>query len=42
MNSGDYLIDDREKNGAINFAGEFIRFGSAEFQDWQTVLKYLL
>jgi guanosine-3',5'-bis(diphosphate) 3'-pyrophosphohydrolase len=42
MNKGHYLIDDREKNGAVNFDGELIRFGSAEFQDWQAVLKYLL
>ena len=42
MNKGHYLIDDREKNGAIDFEGELIRFGSEKFKDWQTVLKYLL
>jgi len=42
MNKGQYLIDDREKNGAIDFEGELIRFGSEQFHDWQSVLKYLL
>jgi 5'-nucleotidase len=42
MNKGHYLIDDREKNGAIKFEGELIKFGSEKFPDWQSVLKYLL
>jgi 5'(3')-deoxyribonucleotidase len=42
MNKGHYLIDDREKNGAGEFEGELIRFGSEKFLDWQAVLKYLL
>jgi hypothetical protein len=42
MNKGHYLIDDREKNSAIDFEGELIKFGSEQFQDWQSVLKYLL
>lgn len=42
MNKGHYLIDDREKNGAINFEGELIMFGSEKFKDWVSVLKYLL
>ena len=42
MNKGHYLIDDREKNGAIIFEGELILFGSEEFKDWQAVLEYLL
>jgi 5'-nucleotidase len=42
MNKGHYLIDDREKNGAGDFEGELIRFGSEQFHDWQSVLKYLL
>jgi 5'(3')-deoxyribonucleotidase len=42
MNKGHYLIDDREKNGAINFEGELILFGSEKFKDWQAVLEYLL
>ena len=39
---GDYLIDDRDKNGASEFKGELIKFGSQQFPDWETVLKYLL
>ena len=39
---GDYLIDDRGKNGASEFAGEWIEFGSSKFPDWQSVLDYLL
>lgn len=39
---GDYLIDDRKLNGAQDFKGEFIHFGSANFKDWSSVLKYLL
>ena len=42
MNKGHYLIDDRENNGAKDFEGELIRFGSQKFNDWQNVLKYLL
>lgn len=39
---GDYLIDDREKNGVGFFEGEHIHFGSEKFPDWETVLDYLL
>ena len=39
---GDYLIDDRPNNGAKEFSGKWIHFGSDEFPDWDTVLKYLL
>lgn len=42
LNKGDYLIDDREKNGAAEFGGELIRFGSESFPDWKTVCNYLL
>lgn len=42
LNCGDFLIDDREKNGAKEFKGELIAFGSSEFPDWITVVKYLL
>ena len=38
---GDYLIDDRTKNGAGEFTGEHIHFGTEQFPDWATVLKYL-
>jgi len=39
---GDYLIDDRTANGAKDFPGEFIHFGTKKFPDWAKVLKYLL
>lgn len=42
LNKGDYLIDDRDKNGANKFDGELIRFGSDEFPDWNSILRYLL
>ena len=38
---GDYLIDDRGKNGTSEFTGEWIRFGSEQFPNWESVLKYL-
>ena len=38
---GDYLIDDRGKNGTSEFAGEWIEFGSERFPDWNSVLAYL-
>ena len=39
---GDYLIDDRGKNGTSDFKGEWIQFGSKRFPDWDHVLDYLL
>ena len=42
LNSGDYLIDDRTKNGASEFKGELIRFGSERFPDWKAVVEYLI
>ncbi len=41
LNSGDFLIDDRDKNGADSFSGELILFDSERFPDWATVLEYL-
>ena len=42
LNKGDYLIDDRTKNGAGEFDGELILFGSEKFPDWQSVCTYLI
>ena len=42
LNRGEYLIDDRLKNGAAEFKGEHIHFGREPFPDWQAVLAYLL
>jgi len=41
LNQGDFLIDDRTRNGADNFMGEHILFGSSDFPDWSTVVQYL-
>lgn len=42
LNRGDYLIDDRLANGAGQFEGEHILFGSDEYPNWAAVLEYLL
>lgn len=42
LNKGDYLIDDRTKNGVDKFEGEHIHFGQGEFKDWKVVTSYLL
>ena len=42
LNKGDILIDDRPNNGAEDFEGEWIQFGSEKFPDWKTVSEYLL
>ena len=42
LNHGNYLIDDREKNGADKFVGELILFGSEKFPNWDSVIKYLI
>jgi len=46
---GDYLIDDRTKNGAGEFKGELLQFGwnwetetHNEYGTWETILDYLL
>jgi 5'(3')-deoxyribonucleotidase len=41
LNVGDFLVDDRRKNGADRFRGELILFGSPEFPDWPAVTAYL-
>jgi 5'(3')-deoxyribonucleotidase len=42
LNKGDFLIDDRENNGAKDFDGELILFGSERFKDWERVTEYLM
>ena len=39
---GDYLIDDRPFNGAKEFTGEWIHFGSKGFENWDKVLLYII
>ena len=41
LNLGEFLIDDRTKNGADKFHGEHIHFGTEKFPDWEAVVKYL-
>lgn len=38
---GDYLIDDRTANGAGEFKGELIQFGTEKYLNWDIVLNYL-
>ena len=42
LNLGDFLIDDRTKNGADKFKGEHIHFGTKKFPNWTSVIKYLI
>ena len=42
LNKGDYIIDDRTKNGVKHFEGEHIHFGTDRFPDWDSVRRYLL
>ena len=42
LNDGDFLIDDRDKNGAKDFVGEWIQFGGEQYPDWKAVTDYLL
>lgn len=39
---GDILIDDRDKNGAREFEGEWVQFDSEQFPNWDSVLKHLI
>jgi 5'(3')-deoxyribonucleotidase len=39
---GDYLIDDRRFNGASEFIGKWIHFGSQKFPDWISIMDYLI
>ena len=41
LNIGDYLVDDCTRNGAGNFTGQRIHFGTAQFPNWDATLQYL-
>jgi len=41
LNRGDYLIDDRDRNGVDKFEGEHIHFGKGHFKGWGDVIRYL-
>ena len=42
LNKGDFLIDDRKVNGVMQFEGEHIHFGTADFSSWDDILNYLI
>lgn len=42
LNKGDFLIDDRLKNGTDRFEGKHIHFGASEFPNWNVVTEFLL
>lgn len=39
---GDYLIDDQSNCGQLEFEGEWIEFGSINFPNWDSIIKYLI
>lgn len=39
---GRALIDDRTKNGAAEFNGEHIQFGTDKFPNWNSIINYLM
>ena len=42
LNKGDFLIDDRIKNGVDKFGGKHIHFRKDKrFPDWESVVQYL-
>lgn len=41
LNDGHFLVDDRTKNGAGDFKGEHIHFGTSKFPNWEIVYEYL-
>jgi len=41
LNRGHFLVDDRTKNGAGQFEGQHIHFGTVAYPDWSTVTAYL-
>lgn len=41
FNLGDFLVDDRLRNGSDKFSGVHIHFGSAEFPNWNAVMTHL-
>ena len=41
LNDGQFLVDDRTKNGVDRFKGEHIHFATTKFPDWSTVCEYL-
>jgi len=42
LNKGDFLIDDRLKNGVEQFEGKHIHFGQKEWPNWTVITEFLL
>lgn len=42
LNIGDYLVDDRTRNGTDRFTGKHIHFGQTPFEDWEVITTYLV
>lgn len=42
LNVGEYLIDDRLHNGAAEFGGELVQYGSEKYPNWEAVVEYLI
>ena len=42
LNAGDFLVDDRDKNGAKEFLGEWIKFDPEQKEEWSRIKAYLL
>ena len=42
LHIGDFLVDDRTRNGAGNFAGFHIHFGTESFPNWEATLAFLM
>lgn len=41
LNVGDFLVDDRLRNGVENFTGEHIHFATEQFPNWDVTFEYL-
>jgi 5'-nucleotidase len=42
LNKGDYLIDDRTRNGVLGFEGTHIHFKESSEETWQKITEYLI
>ncbi len=42
LNRGDFLVDDRDRNGASQFEGEWLQYGEEPYKTWDDVTAYLL
>ena len=37
---GHYLIDDNPRNGAKDFTGKWLQFGSEQYPNWKAIINY--